>query len=145
MKSPAVPFRYRSPVIAFIAVMLFGVVGITRVMGWSPNPAEGSGDLPALDGAGLETASADRAGARCPGCSMIVSMRKIESHDEAAGPGLADYGTSRDATRTGSASGYEIVIRMADGSSRAIHQASPAKWRPGEWVIVIDGANPPGR
>jgi hypothetical protein len=44
-----------------------------------------------------------------------------------------------------SAGRYEITIRLADRSNRVINRASPASWRPGERVIVIDGANPSNR
>jgi hypothetical protein len=50
-----------------------------------------------------------------------------------------------DETRAGSARSYEITVRLADGSRRVIDHASPANWRPGERVIVIDGANPSDR
>jgi hypothetical protein len=34
---------------------------------------------------------------------------------------------------------------MAGGSSRVINHANPANWRPGERIILIDGANPPNQ
>ena len=43
----------------------------------------------------------------------------------------------------GSAGG-EITIRLMDGSSRVIADPNPAQWRPGERVMVIDGAVGPG-
>jgi len=45
-------------------------------------------------------------------------------------------------TRVESTRSYEITVRLADGSSRVINDAKPARWRPGERVIVIEGANP---
>ena len=50
------------------------------------------------------------AGPRCPECGVVVS--------------------------TGA---HEITVRMADGSSRVINHASPARWRAGERLIVIAG------
>ena len=48
-------------------------------------------------------------------------------------------------TRVESTRSYEITVRLADGSSRVIIDAKPASWRPGERVIVIDGADPSNR
>ena len=53
------------------------------------------------------------AGPRCPECGVIVS-----------------------------ASNHEIIVRMADGSSRVIDDANPAKWRAGERLLVIAGTDP---
>jgi outer membrane lipoprotein SlyB len=35
---------------------------------------------------------------------------------------------------------YEVAVRMEDGSSRTIHQASEPAWRSGDHVKVVDGA-----
>jgi outer membrane lipoprotein SlyB len=71
-------------------------------------------------------------------------MREIQRYDEDSGPGAAGGVTTgnRDATRVKSTKSYEIIVRMADGSRRVIHDAKPASWRTGEQVIVIGGANP---
>ena len=34
---------------------------------------------------------------------------------------------------------YEITVRMGDGSTHVLNDASPASWRPGEHTIVIPG------
>jgi hypothetical protein len=63
----------------------------------------------------LEVSARSEGGARprCPECGMIVS--------------------------TGN---HEIIVRMADGSSRVIDDANPARWRAGERLIVIAGTDP---
>ena len=61
----------------------------------------------------VSAASDDGARPRCPECGMIVS--------------------------TGN---NEVVVRMADGSSRVIEDANPARWRTGERLIVIAGTDP---
>jgi outer membrane lipoprotein SlyB len=43
------------------------------------------------------------------------------------------------------AKSYEIIVRMADGSSRVIDDANPARWRTGERLIVIGGVRPSNR
>ena len=50
---------------------------------------------------------------RCPECGVIVSTR-----------------------------GNEFTVRMADGSSRVIEDANPARWRAGERLMVIAGTEP---
>ena len=34
---------------------------------------------------------------------------------------------------------YEIRVRLGDGSTRVVHDPSPAAWRPGERMILIGG------
>ncbi len=101
------------PLLMGIAVILFSTAGIARVMGWGSNSTEGSSDILALDqSAPVPTASAARARPRCPECGVIVST-----------------------------SNYQIIVRMADGSSRVIDDANPARWRTGERLLVIAGTD----
>jgi alkyl hydroperoxide reductase subunit AhpC len=37
---------------------------------------------------------------------------------------------------------FKMIVRMADGSIRAIDEVTPANWRIGEQVILIAGTNP---
>ena len=63
----------------------------------------------------IEVSATSDGGARprCPECGVIVSTRN-----------------------------HEIIVRMADGSSRVMNLASPAKWRTGERLIVIGAIEP---
>ncbi|OGA22276.1 MAG: hypothetical protein A3I02_04475 [Betaproteobacteria bacterium RIFCSPLOWO2_02_FULL_67_26] len=100
--------------ISGIAVILFSTAGFARMMGWGLTSTGDSGDILALaQAAPAPTASEARARPKCPECGVIVSTR-----------------------------GYEITIRMADGSSRVINEAYPARWRTGERLIVIAGTDP---
>jgi len=131
-----------------IAIILFSTAGIARMMGWGPNSTDASGDILALDQmAPVQTMSEARANARCAECGMIVSMREIERHDEDSGPGAAGGVTTGtwDETRVKSTRSYEIIVRMANGSRRVIHDANPASWRPGERLMVIGGVKPSRR
>lgn len=135
MNPQANKFRYLPLLIAGIAVILSSTVGIAAIMSLLPASNDGSGDVFALDNfpvapakpvavtaqtaPGKVTGDA-RANGRCAECGVIVSTREIDAR-------------------------YEITIRMADRSNRVINHASPASWRPGERVIVIDGANPLNR
>lgn len=152
---------YRSPylplLIVGIVVILFSTATIAAIMGWLPASTGGSGDILALDdlpGASAkpvaltaqtapgQAAGEARAKGRCAECGVIVSTRQIDARDEGAG---LDASGDQDKRRVTSARRYEITIRLADRSSRVISFASPASWRPGERVIVIDGANPSNR
>ena len=162
MNTPANKSRYLPLLIVGIAVILFSTAGIAAIMGWLPASPDGSGDTLAPDD--LPVASAKlvagtaqtapvqvegeaRAKGRCAECGVIVSTREIDARDEGAGLDASGGVVARnqDELRVTSAGRYEITIRLADRSSRVINHASPASWRPGERVIVIDGANPSNR
>jgi outer membrane lipoprotein SlyB len=133
-----------TPLITGIAVILFSTAGFARIVGWGPNSAGASGDGLAPDQMpAVRTMSEARADARCAECGMFVSMREVESEED-TGAGAAGGATtgSRDETRVKTTRRYEITIRMADGSARVIGDANPARWRAGERLIVIGGANP---
>ena len=135
-----------TPLITVIAFVLFSTAGIARIVGWGPNSTDDSGGIPALDPAAPLLATGEaRVRARCPECGVIVSMREIEVRDDDTGRPRTARGAvagSRIETRVDLARSFEITVRLADGSSRVFNDASPARWRSGERVIVIDGANP---
>lgn len=118
-----------------ILVILFSSVGIARVAGWAPVTSGDAGNVPELDG--LPAVKV-----KCAGCGVIVSMREIELRDDSTGFDVAGH---QDETRVKSTKSHELTIRLADGSSRVITEASPARWRLGERVIVIDGASSSNR
>ena len=90
-----------------IAIVLFSIAGMARMLGWGMNSTGVSDDIE------VSATSDDGAGPRCPECAMIVSKGD-----------------------------NEIIVRMADGSSRVIEDANPARWRTGERLMIIAGANP---
>lgn len=83
----------------------------------------------------------------CLGCGVIESIREIGNHCHTTGinaAGVVDW-TGLDCVlgekikrNVKSSKKYEIIIRMNDGSSRMINDATPAIWRVGERIIVID-------
>ena len=118
--------------IAGIAAILFSAAAMAIVpgMGWFHTPLEGVDSIvaqeqlaetPAAPLAPLGAGKA-RAKARCEACGVIESMRRVA-------PGGISPAI------------YEITIRLGDGSTRVISDASPATWRPGERMTLIDGAN----
>jgi len=162
MNTQANRSRYLPLLIVGIAVILFSTAAIAAIMGWLPASTNGSGVI--LAPADRPVASAKpvavttqtapvqvegEAGAkgRCAECGVIVSTREIDARDEDTGVDASGGAVARnqDPLRVTSARRYEITIRLADRSNRVINRASPASWRPGESVIVIDGANPSNR
>jgi len=140
-------YSYLPPLITVIAVIVFSTAGIARIAGWGTNSTDDdSGDILALDlSAPVPATNAARVKARCPECGVIMSMREIEVRDEDTGRPRTAGGAvagSRIETRVDLTRSYEITVRLADGSIRVFNDANPARWRSGERVILIDGANP---
>lgn len=127
----------------FIAVVLFSSASIAAIMGWYRADAESSSNvraghtLPltessefaeAVQSAPKPREGKGRAKAKCVECGVVVSMEETDANDGDFGP-----------VAPGS---YNILVRMTDGSTRVISHASAGSWRPGERVILIDGAKP---
>lgn len=107
--------------------------------------------------------------ATCAECGVVESVREIDTKGQGTGLGVVGGGVlggllgnqvgggrGKDVmTVVGAVGGavagnevekrvkatksYEITVRLNDGSSRVISQASPPAWRPGDKVKVIDG------
>jgi len=158
MRTRSQSYRYPLKLVVGTAVVLFSAAGIAAIVGWRSASAGNPDDIIMLhDSAGpsanvvaltshaaqRQAQAKARARGRCAECGLIVSMEAINGHDDnldidAAGrPSAGD----QDESPLNSAKHYELVVRMADGSSRVINQASPANWRPGERVMIIDGTN----
>lgn len=140
-------FSYLPPLIAVIAVIVFSTAGIARIVGWGTNSTDGdSGAILALDlSAPVPATNAARVKARCPECGVIVSMREIEVRDEDAGRARTAGGAvagSRIETRVDLYRTFEFTVRLPDGSSHTFNDTNAKRWRSGERVIVIVGANP---
>jgi hypothetical protein len=118
--------------VAGIAAILFSTVAmaIVPIMEWFHGSLEGSDGIvtqgqlpetiavpPAPSGAGKA-----RVKARCDECGVIHSMRRV-----------APVGNSPAI--------YEITVRLGDGSTHVLSDASPANWRPGERINLIGGGN----
>jgi hypothetical protein len=108
--------------------------------------AQGSNGDPARaetpEAAAAPAAPGGRAYYKCAECGVIESTRVIEaSNDKTAG-----YAPGRTAGEIGAkpVGNYEITIRLRDGSMRVITDANPARWRAGERVKLIGGADWPG-
>jgi hypothetical protein len=122
--------RALSPVaLASIGVAI--LCGVVAVAAWSmtgswgrspqaaaPAQAEAApGSLPATSGKA-------RARSRCDSCGVVEIIRRFESAGK-------------------SPAGYEFTVRLRDGTTRVSSDASPARWRIGDTVMLIGGAKPP--
>jgi hypothetical protein len=125
------------------AAILFGTLGFARMSGWSPGLVSDPLEVSALDQEVPAVTSEAGARPRCPECGVIVSMREIEKHGTSSDPGAPVEMTAgdQDGMQVKSNKHYEITVRMADGSSRLIYHANPARWRSGERLMVIAGTD----
>jgi hypothetical protein len=141
--------------VAGIAVVLLGIAGVARIMGWLPNSIGGFRNIPAIEV--LSAASAKSVAEpvdmdlpqvpsnasskrRCPECSVIVSMREIDASGPNASLGAVGQkvASNENGMRGTSARSFQFTVRLEGGSRRVIIDANPASWRPGQRVIVID-------
>lgn len=148
-------FAYSSRLIAGAVAILIGTTGIAATVVWLNASLSSPTEIALQDNRALsENAHKKLEGVgdmlharpRCPGCGVIVSMREVDVPVETSVHeviGAVQVGNPDEAARVLTRN-HEITIRMADGSSRVISHASPANWRLGERVVVID-ANPPVR
>jgi outer membrane lipoprotein SlyB len=113
--------------------------------------------------------TASRAAAKCANCGVVQSVREIETKGEGSGVGVVGGAVvggvlgnqvgggdgKRIMTVVGAVGGavagneiekrarstttYEITVRLDDGSSRVVTEASPPSWRAGDKVRVING------
>lgn len=93
----------------------------------------------------ISPATAENAPARrrCQECGVIASMREIGSDDmgRPVDGAVAVPAAGRDAKDTHPVRALELTVRFRDGSQRVLVDASPARWRLGEQMSVIDGQN----
>lgn len=115
-------------------------------------------------------AANNAAPARCADCGVVESTREVTSKGEGSGLGAVggavvggligtQIGAGRGKTvatavgavggavagnevekRVKTTTGYEVSVRMNDGSSRVISQASAPAWRAGDHVKIVNGA-----
>ncbi len=126
----------------FAAILVSGIaIASLALSAQGSNDAVAPPETPAAAVAAADAAPASRS-YRCADCGVIESTREIDAPDangETEAPG-------RIAAGNGSAAGaklrrtYEITVRLQDGTMRVIRDAKPAKWRHGEPVTIIAGA-----
>ena len=96
----------------------------------------------ALAAASVVAAPADHT-YRCPDCGVIESAREIGAPDEETAvksPGRIASG-KRGAIAAKPFRNYEITVRMPDGTMRVVRDPKSARWKQGEEVTIIAGAD----
>lgn len=150
MKSPAYAAGHLRLLQVAVAVSLLAVSGLAAVLAWMPGSSAAAllprdklappSARPAGEAAQtslLPTGAGRQLKVKCPECGVIAALREIEQAGAPAGMTRSNRtGNQEKASRR-----YEVTVRMKDGSSRVFMDAVSAKWRPGERVILIEGAN----
>ncbi len=133
----------------------------------APTPTSSSAARPRVEPA--RPARTMTAAAVCPDCGVVESVREIESPGKASGVGAVGGavvggvvgnqvggGRGRDVmTVLGAVGGalagnqieknvnktksYAITVRLEDGTTRVLHEATQPTWRPGDRVRIVDG------
>jgi hypothetical protein len=123
------PFKIlcgRPRLVAGLAAFVLGSAALAAVVAWAPASAERPIEIFAPE-------HTRAARARCEECGVITSKREIGEPSDGKSLQSALNSSRR----------YEITVRLADGSRRVIDDLSPANWRTGERVTLIDGVNRP--
>ncbi|MGB8434725.1 MAG: hypothetical protein WCE38_10730 [Burkholderiales bacterium] len=148
-----------SAAVGGVVVILLGISASSAVTAWLPTSTDVAGVVFARDARPATPAGPDGPQAqipsargepeanirgRCPECGVVAFIREID--DRGAG---VDTGAARSATKGDhseipqqSIKRYEVNVRMRDGTSRVFVEASPAGWRPGERLILVEDASP---
>ncbi|NPC59201.1 hypothetical protein [Caenimonas soli] len=105
----------------FVAAVVFSTVAMANVpsMGWWQGAV--AAEAPAVSVPFPEVATAARARAVCESCGVVETIRRFEPVGELP-------------------AGYELTVRMRDGSTRVSSLANAAKWHTGDRIMLIGGA-----
>lgn len=137
MNAQVKKFLHTPLVTGGIAAFLVSGLAIAAlaISGQAPAEALGAALLPAA----IAPAAS---GYRCSECGVIESTREIGA-DIRTGASDARTGASDARARAGATPfrNYEITIRRQDGTMSVIRDAKSAKWRHGEPVTIIAGAD----
>ena len=144
MKTQAKASPYlRLPVGGIAAILVSGIaVASLGISAQGSNGVVAPTEVPEAAAVPALAASATRS-YRCAGCGVIESTREINGPDEKPGivaPSRIAAG-KRGEMEAKPLRNHEITIRLHDGSMRVITDAKPAKWRHGEAVTIIAGAD----
>lgn len=154
--------------IAVIAICLLAgssLVAIARVIGMSYASAPGGGTSsrqgaapdesvggfadPQSVSESAQTPSSRGSRVTCRECGVIESIVPIERHGDVGGSERAhvknagrDSGRARPnaAAAGGAEARYDVTVRLRDGSTIVLSEATPRSWRVGSRVIAIAGA-----
>jgi len=118
------------PFIATVIVFSTAALANVPISAWLGGATEHAQRLVPVQEPALETATPvgeravrARGRTRCAGCGVIQAIRRID----AAGAMPASY---------------EFTVRLRDGSIRVSSDASQARWRAGDNIMLIGGVKP---
>jgi hypothetical protein len=122
----------------FVAIVVFSTVSMANVpvARWLDSSLEYAQQLATLEAVGEaaeaavlpagESAVQARARTRCEACGVVEAIRRMEPVGNLP-------------------AAYEFTVRLRDGSTRLSSNASQAKWRAGDAIMLIGGANLAGQ
>jgi hypothetical protein len=138
--------------LALCSLVAMGVFAVARTVTDSnaaiPQGIARSGGDPAArvesnDAPGATAAAEARKPSRCPECGTIESIRRMDLARGSDRQGLdprraasSESGTPGAASAT-AAKIYEITVRLSNGKTMVLNEATPRAWRPGARVMVI--------
>ena len=135
----------RPLLVGSIAAILISGIAIASVAISSAQSFEGVlAGAPPADAAAPHASTAPAGHVhRCPECGVIESTREIEDPAEQTGAGASGRMAAgkRDGIDARPFRNYQITVRMQDGSMRVIKDPRSARWRQGEPVTIIAGAD----
>jgi hypothetical protein len=125
---------------------------VPSTLGLAPSgSAEARADDPQAKGEVARDTINRRNRTRCLKCGVVESMRQIDLSAEVAGQDTVDVKAAQGvsggvsggtvAARAPAGKLYEITVRLRDGSTTVLKEASPRTWRLGNRVIVIGRPN----
>ncbi len=126
--------------IGALIMALVVAAGVVRMMGQSAVAAGNLPDAVAQQEAHNSKPSAAYARRMCAACGVVSSLRVIQvSREDAQNQaatiaGISDIGNAIAQPTLK----YEILVSMADGSSRVFEETNPSVWRVGDRLIYID-------
>lgn len=108
----------------FVAAVVFSTVAMASVpsIDWWPDAVPDG--IAAVSAPAPQAGKAARGRAVCQACGVVETIRRFEPLGELP-------------------AGYELTVRMRDGSTRISKLASSAKWQAGDRIMLIGGAPAP--
>jgi hypothetical protein len=112
------PYAAFMLVIAIVAVCGMAIAAMPSR--WLATAAEGA-PIDAQPVAAAERVAAPVARARCVGCGVVESIRRMEATAQLPAQ-------------------FEFTVRLRDGSARVSHTADRGTWHPGDRIMLMAGA-----
>lgn len=136
MKSRVLELLTQRWVIGGAAAVLLVTFGLVAVWAWAPSSIDIADPALAAENFPEQSDVNELVRRRCGECGVVESTRMIDQSDENPGDKTGRY------ELTPKAKVSEVTVRMSNGESHLFTDANRLNWRPGERVIIIEGAKP---